>query len=329
MHKNIIANTSAAVTLRQHLHERLDNFAVFEDNLILGPLCKVKNIDDFITTRELFWKNNQFADESFIRHSYNEFIDNLQTASSYTLWIGPAAHDQFMWAWLVHLFEELKIDWDRVTVKHLFNKKDSVFPYLTLGELRPEEFELCKDFEIKDEHIYALNMAYEALISENPNQILEICNAKNFDLPCLQQSMKSYAKTYPDRKTGLTIYEKALLKQCKERQQKSARIIGSAMCSDDYEHQLAFGDQFLFDQMLKMAQKHAKKPLIEIVGKVKDPCSMRFTEVFITETGKKVLAGEQNNIELNGIEKQIGGVALSSKNKTDMWFYDNGTLVNK
>jgi hypothetical protein len=54
---------------------------------------------------------------------------------------------------------------------------------------------------------------------------------------------------------------------------------------------------------------------------------MRSTEVAITDTGKKVLNGEENNIELNGIDEYFGGVHLSSEQNTDLWLYKNGTLI--
>ena len=53
---------------------------------------------------------------------------------------------------------------------------------------------------------------------------------------------------------------------------------------------------------------------------------MRSTEAAITETGRKVLAGEASNVAPNGIEDWVGGVRLCAR-KGSPWFFDGETLV--
>ena len=329
MHKHIIFGLTPAAALRRYLREPLENFAVFEDSFILGPLSSISDLNKFISGREQFWKNYSLNDDGFIGYALREFVGQIEKAESFTLWICPSAHDQILWSWLVHLFDHYNKDWSSVTVKHLFNKADSEFPYITLGELRPEDFSLCKDFIVEDAHIDFLRDAYTALQSSDPKVLLELCNMDICPLPELQQSLRAYLKLFPDVKTGLTICQKALLSECTERQLKSARIVGGAMMFDEYDNRFAIGDQYLFTALINMSQRHSKQPLINFVGKVKSGHSMRWTEVSITALGKKVLAGEANNIQLNGIDMHIGGVHLDSNVSDRLWFYDGETLVSK
>ncbi len=330
MHKHIIQGLGAAGKLRQYLREPLANFTVFEDSFVLGPLLSVRNMDDFSSARETFWKNNSFQEDDylkFMRFALDEFIENVKQADTLTLWLSPGAHDQIMWAWLVHLFKKHAVDWRNIEVKHLFNKENSVFPYMTLGELRSQEFKISENFQMEECHTSALYEAYEALTEGTPEKLIAICNAEGHCLPELQQSLKVYLKFYPDLKNGLNVCDKVLLSNCSERRLKSARIIGTSMIDDAYESYLPIGDVYLFHRLIKFSQNYSQNPLVELFGEIKSKYSMRWTEISITELGKEVLAGHKNNIELNGIDDYIGGVHLSSKKGTAQWFYENETIV--
>lgn len=328
MHKHIISGLSTAGHLRQYLREPLENFIVFEDSLLVGPLTKTTDIDDYISKRAVFWKEHFHFDIEFFRYSLSEFLDGLKKANQFTLWLSPSAHDQIFWAWLTHVFEDLSIDWDNVNIKHLFNRKDSKFPYITLGELRPKEFSKCEDFNFTQTHIEELKEAYEVLCFADPKKLSDYVH-KESSLPELNKSLRAYLKFYPDSKTGLTIAEKALLTACKDNRLKSARIIGEAMMSDEYDNCLAFGDSYLFRRLVNLSQHHMKRPLVEFYGTIKSSHSMRWTEVNITDFGKEVLSGKKNNLIHNDSDDYIGGVHLSSNQNTNRWFYENGNIIEK
>lgn len=329
MHKHIISGLSTAAHLRRYLKEPLENFAVFEDSLVLGPLPPLADIDKFILAREEFLQNHLSEDDGFPSYALREFIEQIKKTDNFTLWISPSAHDQIFWTWLVSLFDKLNKDFNTVKVKHLFNNDDQKFPYITLGELNPEDFAKCQDFAFEDAQIDFLRNTYDALQSSDPTSLFKICDLDICPLPELQKSLNAYLKLYPDVKSGLTICQKALLSECSERQLKSARIVGGAMMYEGYENRLAIGDRFLFQNLINMSQIHSEKPLVNFVGKIKNAHSMRWTEVSITELGQKVLSGEENNVFLNGIDMHIAGVHLNSKNADSLWFYNNGTLVSK
>ncbi len=121
MHKHIIEGLSATGTLRMHLHEPLENFAVFEDYFAIGPLSAVADEEKFIAARSAFWNNNVFHVDGFTHYPLNEFLGHIKTADHFTLWLSPGTHDQIMWAWLTHLFDLYGKTWKNVQVKHLFN----------------------------------------------------------------------------------------------------------------------------------------------------------------------------------------------------------------
>jgi hypothetical protein len=333
MRKNIINGPTAAGTLAQFLRRPLADHIIFTDNLSIGPLVPIRDgIDEFLSQRKQFLEAHGCDREyvEYIISGLNEFIEKIKASDTFTLWLAPGAHDQFLWAWLSHLFEFLKIDWSRVEIKHLFNTKPTKFPYITLGELRPEDFAKCQDFALNETYVAALHEAYDALSDNTPQKLLAVTTKAINPLPELRKGLQTYLKSYPDSKTGLTIFEKAVLKGCKDKRQKMARVAAEAMLFEGYDDHLCIGHDFFFDRIFKLSQFHSKNPLVEIFGEMPvGPEPNLTSEVQITDTGQDVLSGTKNQLDLNGIDEYIGGVHLSSQAGTARWFYENGALIYK
>lgn len=130
---------------------------------------------------------------------------------------------------------------------------DVGIPFL-IGLLKPEEFVKCQALEILDEHVNVLHGAYASLIDSDPKKLIALCEQEAFPLPEMQKSLRAYLKFYPDEKTGLAIYEKALLQNCAEKRYKTARVIANAMCFEEHESYLAIDGSFLFRALIKLSQ---------------------------------------------------------------------------
>ena len=99
---------------------------------------------------------------------------------------------------------------------------------------------------------------------------------------------------------------------------------------DHKEEQPFFGDTFLWSFIDGLAS--AKSPLLYVDGpdrlplwnppKKLDPWS-----VFITETGCDVLAGKKDAIQLNGINRWLGGVHLRGREAQWRWDESGKKLV--
>ena len=79
------------------------------------------------------------------------------------------------------------------------------------------------------------------------------------------------------------------------------------------------GDTTCFGRILQMAE--GPRPLLRL-----DPPGRlveRATSLGLTDTGERVLAGQEDQIALNGIDRWIGGVHLQGHHVP--WRWDDGT----
>jgi hypothetical protein len=83
------------------------------------------------------------------------------------------------------------------------------------------------------------------------------------------------------------------------------------------------GDGYLFDRLHRLADASLGYPLLSLTGNTE---VMRDTRVELTETGRDVLEGKTNFVELNGIDDWVCGTHLDS-NVGRVWFHNNGKLV--
>jgi hypothetical protein len=76
------------------------------------------------------------------------------------------------------------------------------------------------------------------------------------------------------------------------------------------------GDTWAFDRLAALAA--SPTPLLEAASPVDHATPLR-----ITDAGREVLAGRQDHVALNGVDRWIGGVHLTG---TDVrWRWDEGT----
>jgi hypothetical protein len=79
------------------------------------------------------------------------------------------------------------------------------------------------------------------------------------------------------------------------------------------------GDTTCFGRMARMAEAPHPLLLLDPPGRPVE----RATGVRLTDTGARVLAGEADQITLNGIDRWIGGVHLQGHRVP--WRWDDGT----
>jgi hypothetical protein len=83
------------------------------------------------------------------------------------------------------------------------------------------------------------------------------------------------------------------------------------------------GDGHLFSRLLALGSEELASPLVSFTGGTQ---TIRECTVATTAFGQKVLAGDTNNVQVNGIDDWVGGVHLSSA-EGKFTFRDGNSLV--
>jgi hypothetical protein len=129
-------------------------------------------------------------------------------------------------------------------------------------------------------------------------------------------------RRFPDKATGLSQADFALLVAVRDKGPKVSRVIGEVMVHGLDTADL-MGDWYLCGRLKRLASDRLPKPLVEIDG---DFTSMHTARVSLTSFGRAVANGEASNYPTNPVEERTAGVELSSA-KGNLWFHDNGRLV--
>jgi len=130
-------------------------------------------------------------------------------------------------------------------------------------------------------------------------------------LPFIAASLRRHLEQFPSADNGLSRTERQALTVLRDRGSLSGP--GLFVAVRDLEEQVFMGDASLYRIVADLSE--ARHPLVQI----SDTLQHRLGNVTITETGRKVLEGRADHIDLNGIDRWLGGVHLVGEKAAWRW----------
>jgi hypothetical protein len=134
-------------------------------------------------------------------------------------------------------------------------------------------------------------------------------------LPFIGAALRRHLEQFPSADNGLSRTERQTLSVLHEQGSLSGPRLFVAV--RDLEEQVFMGDGSFYRTVADLSD--VPHPLVQI----SDTLQHRLGEVTITETGRKVLEGRANHIDLNGIDQWVGGVHL--KGDKAVWRWDRAS----
>jgi len=289
------------------------------DELSVGPLLPLDDLQHFATTRSRFWRNLKMP---VTAKGYLTSLHNLQTtlkARPVEIWVGNTVQEQFTLLAFLALVHTLNLPHGHVRLLQ--------FPFdqarIGLGGYREEDMAGHPPAEVPSPTTLATYyQAWEALTAPTPHALFDLSQLGT-GLPPLDRALRAFVQRYPEQKSGLGSIERRVLQAFKANDKvKSSYIIAEAMALHGPPTD-QIGDGILFAHLIELGRNIHSKPLVDVTG---DGQEMRSTQVSITDFGKACLAGEANRIEANGLDDHIAGVHLSSKTGR-LWLRAGVTLA--
>jgi hypothetical protein len=157
--------------------------------------------------------------------------------------------------------------------------------------------------------------AWAAFRAPTPEGLGAIVAARSGELRFLGEAFDRLSREYPATRDGLSLTERRLLAAVADgaADAETAFVRASARETRPY-----LGDTWAFEALQRMAR--APVPLLDA-----DPADRpveRTTRLRLTGTGARVLAGDEDQVRLNGIDRYVGGVHLHGRNVP--WRWDDG-----
>ena len=227
----------------------------------------------------------------------------------YVLWFEADLYDQLQLVQILARLRALQVPSERITLicvgEHL-----GIAHFGGLGELTSEQLVRLPDtaaITLGNDSLEYATRAWAALRAPDPSGLKEIAATPSNELRFVAEAYDRLCREYPSTRDGLSLTERRLLAAVAD----GAKTRGEAFVRAAARETRPFlGDSFAFDRLDRMAT--APTPLLD------DTVPLE-----LTEAGREVLAGAQDHVALNGVDRWIGGVHLTGADLR--WRWDEGT----
>jgi hypothetical protein len=234
----------------------------------------------------------------------------------YVLWFEADLYDQLQIAEILARLAGLGVPAERITLICI-GEHPGIARFGGLGELTAEQLrELPHTNACARLTPAALGLATRAWAAFRAPTPEDLGAARLGELRFLGEAFDRLSREYPATRDGLSLTERRVLAAVAD----GAPDAGTAFVRAGARETRPFlGDTTCFGRMDRMAE--GPYPLLR-VDRPGRPME-RATSVRLTATGARVLAGDADQIALNGIDRWIGGVHLHGHHVP--WRWDDGT----
>jgi len=287
----------------------------FEDDLSCGPLVPIESVPAWTAARKR---------SCYIDHDPYGDPDVLRTADKVVLWLATEAADQFMLAWLPAFLEALDVRTVIEVVQFERERDMRDIEDLTLGMLRPDGSPAHPPaVALTAEHLAELDVAWHALTAPEPSALVACARSSSTRFAFLPHALRGFiGNRYPEAASGVNAWEMELLRNVRKVGPRAPNVIGDTLGIRSVDQ---VADSWLFERMLRLADPAVKEPALAITG---DRSAYRFCEVQVTPFGERILDGQANFVDVNGIDDWVGGVHLDSA-VGRVWFHRDGELARR
>ncbi|WP_242454507.1 hypothetical protein [Bailinhaonella thermotolerans] len=250
----------------------------------------------------------------------------------YVLWFEADLYDQLQIVEILSCLGELGVAAERVRLICV-GEHPGIAGFGGLGELRAEELrELAATRAcavLTPDAFELAARAWAAFRAPVPDGLGAVAAARPGELRFLGEAFDRLGREYPSTRDGLSLTERRILAATEReaaRREATGREGGGwgAVARDVFvrasarEARRFLGDTWAFAAMERLAR--GARPLLELrpAGAPVGPA----TRLRLTPAGTRVLAGEEDHVRLNGIDRWIGGVHLTGHDVP--WRWDEG-----
>lgn len=237
----------------------------------------------------------------------------------YVLWFEADLYDQLQITEILARLAGLGVPAGRITLICI-GEHAGIAHFGGLGELTAEQLRELPHTNacarLTPAALELASRAWAAFRAPAPGGLSAIAATRLGELRFLGEAFDRLSREYPATRDGLSLTERRVLAAVADGAPVAAAAVGRAMAR---ETRPFMGDSTYFDRMDRMAQGPDPLLLLDPPGRPVD----RATGVRLTDTGARVLAGQADQIALNGIDRWIGGVRLHGHHVP--WRWDDGT----
>jgi hypothetical protein len=280
----------------------------WRDALHEGPVPEVDD-DELRAVRARFLAGGNADAEAPVRRSLDQRDEALAAAArdgEFVLWFEADLYDQLQLAQILARLAALGVAPERITLicigEHL-----GIARFGGLGELNADQLAALPAtaaVTLGDDALELAASAWAALRAPEPTGLEAIATARSPELRFLPEAFDRLGREYPSTRDGLSLTERRLLAAVAD---GGATPAGAFLRAAARETRPFLGDTWAFAALDRLGA--ARMPLVE-----GEPLR-------VTDAGARVLAGAEDYVALNGMDRWVGGVHLVG---SALWRWDEG-----
>ena len=321
---HVLNGDSTAEGLRQS--DVPGTLAVWADVLHEGPVPPDDDLQAWLDIRSRFHAGEEgdAGDDRTMAvfRDWQSALDRFREYDEVVLWFEHDLFDQLLL--IRHLGWWARQDHGRTVLKLICIGEFPGFPdFHGLGELSPDQLASLLDTRqtVTQHQIELGRSAWTAFTAADPTRLEHMLHQDTSSLPFLAGAIRRVLEEYPAVHTGLPRTERQILEN-----------LLAGPCSPDElfrasakrEERVFMGDTTFWDRLGLLAS--GRVPLV-LWDEVKRPGRLAGGVVNISDTGRRVLDGQDDWIQLSGIDRWIGGVHLEGAGPHWRWDATRNVLV--
>lgn len=292
----------------------------WRDVLHEGPVPEVAP-DELRRIRAGFLGGYQGVERAGVMRGFAERDQALEANrdGEYVLWFEADLYDQLQITEILARLAGLGVPAGRITLICI-GEHAGIAHFGGLGELTAEQLRELPHTNacarLTPAALELASRAWAAFRAPAPGGLSAIAATRLGELRFLGEAFDRLSREYPATRDGLSLTERRVLAAVADGAPVAVAAVGRAMAR---ETRPFMGDSTYFGRMDRMAQGPDPLLLLDPPDRPVDQA----TGVRLTDTGARVLAGQADQIALNGIDRWIGGVHLHGHHVP--WRWDDGT----
>jgi hypothetical protein len=292
----------------------------WRDVLHEGPVPEVAPAE-LLRIRVDYLTAHEQAERAAATRQFTERDEALRANrdGDYVLWFEADLYDQLQLVQILAMLVELEVPAERLTLICI-GEHAGIAHFGGLGELTAEQLRALPYTNacarLTQTALELATRAWAAFRAPTPEGLGAIAAARHGELRFLGEAFDRLSREYPATRDGLSLTERRVLAAIADGAPDAGTAFVRAAARETRPY---LGDSTCFGRMDRMAA--GPRPLLRL-----DPPDRpvrRTTGVELTDTGARMLAGEADQVALNGIDRWIGGVHLRGHHVP--WRWDDGT----
>jgi len=319
---NITDGESVAGTLRES--RAAGEVSTYGDLMYEGPAPASLDPEGWRNARARFMVDSGYATPEEARQYLKACDDTLAAALRHedvVIWLDHRLSDQLI---LIKM-----LDW--FSRRHLGAMKLSLicidrFPgldhFVGLGELTSNQLASLAEtrLPVTDAQFRTAQAAWKTFTSPDPSAVERFLQTDTSALPFIASALRRHLEQFPSVDCGLSRTERQALSALHEGGPLSGRRLFVAV--QRLEEQIFMGNVSFYRQMEELSS--VRHPLVRI----SDTAQLGLGEVTITDAGRNVVESRADHIELNGIDRWLGGVHLQGQTAAWRWDRTSARIVS-